>query len=79
MEVSPTWLAHELQMTPRSATLCKYLGQEYRIHLRAVLKVLQNTHPLNLPCLSVDVWFFQFFRIRLGSPPHQQILLPHGM
>jgi hypothetical protein len=54
-------------MTPRSATKCKYLGQEYRIHIRAVLKVLQDTYALNLPGLSVNIWLFKFFGIGLGG------------
>jgi hypothetical protein len=58
MEVSPTWLATELQMTPRSCNQDKYLRQEDRIHFGAVLEMLQNTHSLHLPSLAMDVWLF---------------------
>jgi hypothetical protein len=58
MDVSPTCLPRELQMTPRRIKQDKYLGQEDRIHFGAVLEVLQNTHSLHLPSLAVDVWFF---------------------
>jgi hypothetical protein len=43
------------------------LGQEYRVHRRAVLKVLQNSHALDLAGSTMDIELPKLFRICLPS------------
>jgi hypothetical protein len=41
--------------------------------------MLQNTHPLNLPGLSMDIGLFEFLCISLSDPRNQRIQPRHNI
>lgn len=68
-----------MNTTKSCVTKDKYLGKEYRIHFRAMLKMLQNAHSLNLPRLPMNVRFFQFLGVCLLHSLASAILPRHSI